>query len=342
MQISREKLFDAVMKQAHFKYHGTCSNLDMVINNAVAMLEWVVGSSDDSSVATPTVMKIKEDFVYDLKTEVPEKKAVESAARAVFNESFYRFKKDELGWDFFIEVKNYMADVIKINYKNYVDSGLLDAAMDDFVKYYDPKYPTWKTFASSRLEKTWNNTVARDNRSETWSPVGDGDKNDSGDAPAQPTMEDVADNDACENIMKLDVADFICDVIKRADKYTKPEVYKQFRCFFTFQIAEWIELNDYIYRHVERHRNSYDEVVDIDFLNHYVDYECHTITDAYGKNRKLLSAFSETGEDIPCNVINSNGAPQVIYASYLGKSVSSISQNYKKYKNLVNSAERAI
>ena len=341
MQISRAKLCDSITKLTHFGYHDTYPDLGEVMQAAVTELEWVVAENvDDKPIKSNTIQKIRQDHLYNIRMGMPQNKALDAAAKAVFDEVFFLFKRKMLGWDFFCKVENYLSDVIKLTYKEEENSGLLDSAMDDFIKYYDPSYKSWKTFASDRLRKTYINKYKRDSNTDTRSTIDTDNSDDSQELTLANQPDDSTYGNSIENIRKIDMADLICDVMKQADKYTTSAVYKQFRCFFTFQMAELMDLNEFIYSHVRRHRKNYDAVVDIEFLNHYIDYDCHSITDAYGKERKLLSCFSgNDSDDIPCNTLNVHGDPQqVIYTSYLGKSAASISTNYKKYKELIHGA----
>ena len=339
MQISRAKLFESVTSQVHFKYCNTYPDLNEVIQESVNELEWVIADDVDNSVVKSiTIQKIRQDLLRDLRHGKSHDKALNSAARAVFKEVFFKLKSKLIGWEFYNEVEKYLADIIRIKYNNYAETDLLEKVINDFVKYYDTSFDSWKTFASDRLEKTYHNYRQRENRIQICSPQ----KSEEDDDTSGIDLTSIPDNgtygNSQKNIQLIDSADLMCDLMKNSAQIS-PVVYKQYRCFFTFHIAELIDINDYVYNHVKQHRSNYDAVVDIDFLNHYVNYECHSITDSYGKERKPLKCFTKKDKDVmPCNIIKDTGESHAIYTSYLGKSAASISTNYKKYRAFISAA----
>lgn len=71
------------------------------------------------------------------------------------------------------------------------------------------------------------------------------------------------------------------------------EKVKVYECFFTDNVSALINASDLIYLHIKRNLKLYDPVVNLNFLNFYVDFECLSIVDSIDKKRKPMSQFKE-------------------------------------------------
>ena len=121
----------------------------------------------------------------------------------------------------------------------------------------------------------------------------------------------------------------------RAVKKKRPSSY--FDLFFSETIAHMVRDDLAVYNHINQNSTRYLSTMSLDFINSYMLTKCATIKDISKAKLKPASDFGKK-TDGPCGYHPTFGLMLAVYALYLNKSESAISQQKEKYQALADEA----
>jgi hypothetical protein len=108
--------------------------------------------------------------------------------------------------------------------------------------------------------------------------------------------------------------------------------FNYFDCFFTDDLSACLDVSESFYLHLKDTQKLYDPTININFLNHFVAYNCATLMDAYGKPRKVVSHFVEgSSNESEC----SQPLDWYVFSTFLNKRKASVDNHRREYRSLL-------
>lgn len=278
------------------------------------------------------------------KKEISSSSALKKKAKSVLNEIFYEKKHSSIDPEILVDVnalfkrKSESRDDKKglIDVSDLERDDIRRKAYDRFVKYFDASKEQWAAFAERVFSSVVNDECNSEKNKERFPKYlsqydETDDENEYSTLPKELTISELPIE---IDLRYIGMWDTMRDMIISGKVSAKKDRNLLYPCFFTDDISAFIRINDSLLKHVKENEKLYNNVVDIDFLNYFIDGECSTITDSYNKPRKPMSEFKEGGGSAPCQ----QPLEQIVFAKYKNLSLSTVSNSRNLYREGLKNA----